>query len=454
MAKTLKEAAITTPNARAKLAHGAHWKSIDPEVHLGYRKGKRGGVWLVRWRVGIGYKQSSIGTADDAIKTGTLDYHAAVKQARATVETARQEAIAAAAGPVLTVAHAVESYIAARDARDSKRAGREKRSDGGRRLSRYVLGQPARGKQEEIGAAPLAAIPLHALKESDLLTWRADLSDGMKASSRQRLINDLKAALNSAYAANRDRLDPTFPGIVKHGLRALETMDDEDPIARENQILPDSDIARLLRAAREVDQEQDRGGDLFRLVLVLAATGARFSQVARLRVGDCQIAASRLLIPVSRKGRGGKSGSITVPVGRDIMDALVPVVTGRKPDEFLLERWRWEQRKGSIAWYKGYRGPWQSSSEIGRPWQAIRDAAGMADVIPYALRHSSIVRGIKANLPIRLVAALHDTSVKMIEDHYSAHVTDGLEDMARAAIVPMMPTQGNVITLRGAYHAE
>jgi hypothetical protein len=42
----------------------------------------------------------------------------------------------------------------------------------------------------------------------------------------------------------------------------------------------------------------------------------------------------------------------------------------------------------------------------------------------YALRHSSIVRGLKANLPIRLVAALHDTSVEMIEKHYSAFIVD------------------------------
>jgi hypothetical protein len=59
-------------------------------------------------------------------------------------------------------------------------------------------------------------------------------------------------------------------------------------------------------------------------------------------------------------------------------------------------------------------------------------------VIPYALRHSSIVRGIRANLPIRLVAALHDTSVRMIERHYSRWITEGLEEMAAGAIVPLL----------------
>ena len=67
---------LTTRNARARLPTGLHFKGIDPDVHLGYRKGRRGGVWLVRWRNGIGYWQAPLGTADDEFKEGTLDYEA------------------------------------------------------------------------------------------------------------------------------------------------------------------------------------------------------------------------------------------------------------------------------------------------------------------------------------------------------------------------------------------
>ena len=72
-------------------------------------------------------------------------------------------------------------------------------------------------------------------------------------------------------------------------------------------------------------------------------------------------------------------------------------------------------------------------------------------IIPYALRHSSIVRGIRANLPIRLVAAAHDTSIGMIERHYSRFITSGLEDMLRQAIVPLVPQPGasKVTPIRG-----
>jgi len=60
-------------------------------------------------------------------------------------------------------------------------------------------------------------------------------------------------------------------------------------------------------------------------------------------------------------------------------------------------------------------------------------------VIPYALRHTSIVRGIRANQPIRLVAALHDTSVTMIERHYGRYIADGLDELAARSVVPLVP---------------
>lgn len=425
---------------------------MDREVHLGYRKGKRGGVWLVRWRNGAGYKQAAIGTADDTIKAGNLSFQAAEKAAREVVERERRQADAHVEGPAITVAKAVAEYVAARDDRDAKRAGRQIRSDASRRLGRHVLGQPARGKEEATPATTLAGVTLYALTENDLKTWRANLPSAMKATTRQRLINDLKAALNAAYASNKAKLLPTLPSTIKDGLKAPDNApDDDEPAARDNQILSDADIARVLRAAREVDAELKMGGDLFRLVLVLAATGARFSQVARIKVGDCQIAAGRIMVPVSRKGkrRANAPTSITIPVGRDVIDALLPAVTGRPQAAILLERQRYEQVERGIQWQPSGRGPWQSA-EMVRPWQAIKERAELPDMIPYALRHSSIVKGIRANLPIRLVAALHDTSTVMIERHYSKWITSGLEEMARAAIVPLVPLEGsNIVPMRG-----
>ncbi|MBZ9910409.1 integrase [Mesorhizobium sp. BR115XR7A] len=459
MAKTLKEAPITTASARSKLSTGEYARRLDADAAIWYRRGKRGGVWFARWRnhgAGANYLQAPVGPANDVNDKpadGLLTFTQAETQARQIIATARQEAKAAAAGPVLTIRLAVETYVAERDARDTRRKGRTVRSDAGQRLRRYVLGQDKRGKQEAVPAAPLASIGLHELKESDLLTWRKGLPEELKSSTEQRLINDLKAALNGAYAAHRERLDPTLPAIIKHGLKAEKVdSDDAAPLARDNQILSAAQVGIILAAARQIDTEGNWDGDLFRFVVVLAATGARFSQIARMKVGDVQRGQGRLMVPSSRKGRGGKIASTPHPVGNDVLDALLPATTGRGNDENLLERWRSKQVAGSIGWERAGRGSWQFASELQRPWQEIRKQAKMPAVIPYSLRHSSIVRGIRANLPIRLVAALHDTSVPMIERHYGRWIADGLEDMAAAAVVPLLPQEGsNIVQMhRGA----
>lgn len=439
MTKVLSEAAVTTRAARAKLGPGLHWRGVDPDVHLGYRKGRRGGVWIVRWRNGVGYRQTKLGTADDELREGLLDFNAAIGAARRTVEAARTEAKASADGPPLTISFAVVEYISNRDARDSRRTARQVRSDASQRLCRYVLGQDKRGKQAAVEAAALAKVALHALCERDLSEWVSALPKAMKAATKQRLVNDLKAALNRCCATQRDRLPVALPAIIKLGLKAMASEQDEAvPLARENQILTNAQVGKLLTAAREIDTEEGWDGDLFRIVVVLAATGARFSQAARTRVSDLQREQARIMVPASRKGREGKTSHTPVPVGADVLDALLPAVTDRENGAALLERWRHEQIAGGIQWQRSRRGQWTAAGELARPWRLIRERAGMPTVIPYALRHSSIVRGIRANLPIRLVAALHDTSVAMIERHYGRWIADGLGDMAAAAIVPLM----------------
>jgi type II secretory pathway component PulK len=49
------------------------------------------------------------------------------------------------------------------------------------------------------------------------------------------------------------------------------------------------------------------------------------------------------------------------------------------------------------------------------------------------------VRGLRKGLPIQQVAKLHNTSVKMIERHYAKYIATALEDLARAAVVSLVP---------------
>jgi hypothetical protein len=73
--------------------------------------------------------------------------------------------------------------------------------------------------------------------------------------------------------------------------------------------------------------------------------------------------------------------------------------------------------------------PWAKSDHT-RPFRRVAERTGLdpEEVTIYALRHSSIVRQLHANVPIRLVAVMHDTSVAMIERHYSAHIDQHVDD--------------------------
>ena len=79
------------------------------------------------------------------------------------------------------------------------------------------------------------------------------------------------------------------------------------------------------------------------------------------------------------------------------------------------------------------------------PWaKIVARAALAAGTIPYALRHSSIVRGLRAGLPVRLVAALHDTSSAMVEKHYTSDIIDAMDALAARAVVPLTTVPATV----------
>ena len=67
----------------------------------------------------------------------------------------------------------------------------------------------------------------------------------------------------------------------------------------------------------------------------------------------------------------------------------------------------------------------------------------------YALRHSSIARRLLAGAPIRLVAALHDTSVAMIERSYARHIAEHADAHARLGLLEDDPDPAdNVVAIR------
>ncbi|MBC9032152.1 tyrosine-type recombinase/integrase [Sphingomonas sp. JC676] len=367
------------------------------------------------------YVRAIIGEADDVHEADgieILDFRQANEKAQRWIDLQKRGG-APESDPEITVAAAVDAYIAVRAARRASQAGRQINSDAHYNFTNHVLED-----------RKLSPVRLCDLAESDLLAWQLR-HRRLPPSTLQRIVNDFKAALNAAVHVHRRSLPADFPIVIKYGLK-LDAPELLAAAACDNQILSDDAVRRIVAASLALDE------DFGRLVVLLAATGARFSQLARMKVHDVQTEHGRLMIPQSLKGKKRVLQYVRVVVGRDTLAALAPIVAGRPASAPLLERWRHRQ-VGPMKWERVDRGPWSTPSEVTRLWKrAVAEAGLPVATIPYALRHSLIVRGLRAGLPIRLVAALHDTSVAMIEQHYSRYITEGLDELVARALVPIV----------------
>src|SRR5947207_15718135 len=71
MGRKIRDSRLETREARLRLTprNEPYWRLIHGGLHLGYRKGRRTGTWVVRIHDSSkdGYARQSIGMADDAV---------------------------------------------------------------------------------------------------------------------------------------------------------------------------------------------------------------------------------------------------------------------------------------------------------------------------------------------------------------------------------------------------
>jgi integrase len=279
----------------------------------------------------------------------------------------------------------------------------------------------------------MLALTVVSLKQKDWRRWRDALAKKVGPASVNRICSSLKAALN--LAADQDERITHRPW--KTGLQALR-----DAERSRNVILSDRTVRLVVEGAYQYSRE------LGVLVEVAAVTGARVSQLARLEVQDVQgdRPDPRLLMPSSKKGRGVKAISRrAVPMPASLALRLKELGANRPANAPLLLR-RYGRDGKLMAWK-----PSSHAIPFGEVIDALRERikseerhnkpmmeqrlTEIADATIYALRHSNIVRQLLANVPIRVVAVNHDTSVAMIEWTYSRYVADHADALARQALI-------------------
>lgn len=427
------EPEMATINARKRLPARPkpYWRHVTSTLQIGCYLGKAV-TWRARRYLGDGKRDEvALGLAEDTNRTAdgetVLTFNQAIERARAWQQA--QENPAPVVAELPSVEAAIAAYAETRKAQHA-RGG----ADAAARLAKHL--------PESDG---LSCMKLDQIDAAALRDWRGRLSADLAPATVNRLLNDVRAALNEAGRLHRARLASSFADAVRDGLRGLPAATQ----ARDIQILPDADIRRIIAAAYSVD------ADFGALVLALAATGCRFDQAARLTVTDLQAANRRLMVPTSKKGRGPKARThIPCPLLDDVMARLRPLVAGRRGTDPLLMHWHHRQEAGDKdagklpKWVRNGRRPWRVAADMARPWRKALAAAELpADIVPYALRHSSIVRALNAGASIRLVAAAHDTSTAMIERHYSAFIVEASEVIHRAALIPLEQESAEVVQL-------
>jgi integrase len=397
MAPRLRAPTLETRTARLKLKvrRKPYFIAVAAGINLGYRRNLGAGAWLLRVADGkSGHWSKGFGVADDfedADGERVLDFWTAQTRARELVRGKHTDA----AKPV-SVAQALDEHQADLAARGGLVAQT-------RRVRRLL--PPA-----------LLERPVGLLVMRELRRWRdGERARGLAPATVSRTCKAFAAALN--FVADHDATI-TNRSAWKIGLAALP----DSHVARVDAVLSDDEIRAVVAACYAFSAA------LGLFVEVLAVFGCRPVQASRLRVGDLQ--ADRILMPRSAKGRGQKRiERRPLPLSPTLSVKLRVVAGDRPADAPLL------LRSDGVAWLQA------GSSDYSRLFASALAAASLPKtIVPYALRHSSIVRSLLRGLSPRLVADAHDTSVVMLERTYAKYIADHSDTALRTAQIDFTPT--------------
>jgi integrase len=401
MPRRTRSPKLETRTNRLKLAmrRKPYFVVVSPGISLGYRRNRGPGTWVLRCADGHGRSWTkafaTVDDHEDADATHVLDYWQAQDRARDLARGRETDASRPA-----TLAEALDDYERSLAATGGATANATR--------VRYHL-TPA-----------LLSKPVALLTARELKGWRDGLvAKGTRPATVTRTAKVLRACLN--FAADHDpRI--TNRSAWKVGLSGLV----DTNVAR-HVPLTDDQVRAVVAAGCELDQS-------FGLYLEThATTGARSSQIAALEVGDLR--GDRLLMPSSRKGRGRRQiERKPVPIPPGLAQRLQQAAGDRPATDRLLLR--------SDAQ------PWNPvRADHAALYKAAAAAAGVKGTI-YALRHSSIIRSLVAGVPVRIVAALHDTSTIVLERTYSAFVLDHADTVARRGLLDVSgPGPENVVPI-------
>ena len=409
MARRLRDRNLESRDARRKLAVSPkpYYRAIGRGLHLGYRKGKTGGVWVIRRYVGgQSYNENTVAQADDSEDANgneILDFWQAQEMARAMRPGPQRGAY--------TVKDAVRDYLTHLD-------GRASQYDAKKRLEAYAI--PTFG---DVAIASISADDLRAwhhgiAKQGARIRTKAGTPQGYRPikgdpeaqrgrqASANRCLGLLKAALNHAWREGKCELG-AWPRVKP--FRGVDV-----PRSR---YLTVAECTRLINASE---------GDFRVLVQAALQTGARYQELARLRGSDFNPDAGTVHI---RKSKSHKDRHVFLTEeGQEFFAGLVAGRPGSSP--LLGREWR--------------------PNDQDKPMRAACARAHIEGATFHTLRHTWASLSVMSGVPLMVVARnLGHVDTRMVEQHYG-HLAPSYVAEAIRAGAPRFgkAAQSNVVGLK------
>lgn len=346
-----------------------YWERIRIGQFIGYRHNQKfeGSTWLVR----IGKQWTTLGHEAD------MNYEMALDKA---LEWLRLQGEVEVQNINFTLDMAIDDYQ--RELAVDK--GKNKALVSTRRLKNKLSDK-------------LLALPIRDLKKAQIVGWRDGLvntedPDKTRASkdTANRILTILKAALNKAYENQRVPSD-----------RAWKTVKPFEKVGKARTLfLTEKQVSQLLDTAE---------GALYRLCRAGILTGARYGELAQLRVRDFDPNQGTLHITE------GKTGERTCFLSNASVIFFKEQAKSKTPNALLLP-----MDNGDA---------WGRDSQT-RPMKTLVQAAKLPrETVFYSLRHYHISKALLAGVQIQVVAENCGTSVRMIEKNYGKFMATDRREM-------------------------
>ncbi len=404
MGRQVRDYKLGSPEARSKLSkrHNPYWREIIPGLHIGYRKGKRGGVWYGRKYMEEGvYQKWTLGLADDIVDSDGVD----ILTFTDADAKARLGPTGSAIGKMDTVNHVMDYYMKHQDA--------EARSA---KTTRYAVDrhiEPTIGKKR-----------LTKLTIDNITDWRNELAKPKKTTqinerysarelrrrrqaSANRVLTILKAALNYAERTGKYRgatpwkLVPPFKNVdaTEHPYLTRD-----EAIRLQNACVPD--LRLLVRGALE--------------------TGCRYGELTSMKVLDFNTDAGTIAVRESKSGKVRHAHLTTS--GHEFFDELVS-----------------DKKRSDLIFRRAEGQPWEKSNQI----DPMRNACKIAKIdppIPFkALRTTYGSLLAEEGVPLQVIAAaLGHADTRITEKHYAHLMPNYVADTIRANLPTFTDENSNV----------